>query len=106
MSKKPSKRKVVVTTTPKASTRNPAQARTRANADSNQRELTFTRDTYIWMGIGFGLVLLGMILMSGGDMPSSDVWEEDIIYSTRRTLIAPIIILAGLVVEVYAIFKK
>ena len=58
------------------------------------------------MGIGFALVLVGMILMSGGQMPSADVWDEDIIYSFRRTVLAPIVILAGLAVEVYAIFKK
>ena len=47
-----------------------------------------------------------MLLMSGGSMPSPDVWDEDIIYSTRRTLIAPIVILIGLGLQVYAIFAK
>ncbi|MGH1436457.1 MAG: DUF3098 domain-containing protein [Lewinella sp.] len=107
MSNKPSKKKVVVSTTSKDSDRSPATARTRSSSTaSTQREFTFNRDTYIWMGVGFALVLIGMMLMSGGHMPSADVWEEDIIYSFRRTVLAPIVILAGLVVEVYAIFKK
>jgi hypothetical protein len=107
MSNKPSKKKVVVSTTSKDADRNPASARTRSSSSTtSQRALTFSRDTYIWMGVGFALVLVGMILMSGGHMPSADVWEEDIIYSFRRTVLAPIVILAGLVVEVYAIFKK
>lgn len=106
MSNKPSKKKVVVSTTSKDADRSPATARTRSSTTSTQRELTFNRDTYIWMGVGFVLVLIGMMLMSGGHMPSADVWEEDIIYSFRRTVLAPIVILAGLVVEVYAIFKK
>ena len=106
MSNKPSKKKVVVTTTSKDADRSPASARTRSVSTTSQRALTFTRDTYIWMAIGFALVLVGMILMSGGHMPSADVWEDDIIYSFRRTVLAPIVILAGLVVEVYAIFKK
>lgn len=104
-SKKPSKKKVVVSTATKDSGRSPAAARTRTNT-ATQRPLTFGRDTYIWMGIGFALVLVGMLLMTGGHMPSPDVWEEDIIYSARRTVLAPIVILAGLAVEVYAIFKK
>ena len=67
---------------------------------------SFGRDNYLWMGVGFVLVLIGMLLMSGGAMPSPDVWDESLIYSSRRTVLAPIVILAGLAVEVYAIFKK
>jgi len=39
-------------------------------------------------------------------MPSPDVWDESLIYSTRRITIAPMFILAGLIVSVYAIFVK
>jgi FtsH-binding integral membrane protein len=106
MSNKPSKKKVVVTTTSKDADRSPASARTRSASTTSQRALTFNRQTYIWMGVGFALVLVGMMLMSGGHMPSADVWEDDIIYSFRRTVLAPIVILAGLVVAVFAIFKK
>lgn len=104
MSKKQNKKKVVVSSASK-----PAVAKTRSRSttsDVNLRPMTFGRDTYIWIGIGFGLVLLGLLLMSGGSMPDANTWDENIIYSTRRTLIAPIVILAGLVVEIYAIFKK
>jgi len=58
------------------------------------------------MLIGLALIGLGMLLMSGGSMPSSDVWDENIIYSTRRTLIAPLVILIGLGLQIYAIFAK
>ena len=68
-------------------------------------ELIFERQNYILMAAGFGLVLLGMLMMMGGSMPSPDVWDESIIYSTRITVIAPILILAGLILEIYAIFK-
>lgn len=68
-------------------------------------EFTFGKQNYIWMGIGVALVALGMIMMLGGGMPSPDVWDDSIIYSFRITVIAPILILAGLGVEVYAIFK-
>jgi hypothetical protein len=44
--------------------------------------------------------------MSGGNMPSPDVWDETIIYSPVRMVIAPIFILAGLIIEVFAIFRK
>jgi hypothetical protein len=44
--------------------------------------------------------------MSGGHMPSPDVWDESLIYSTRRTLLAPVLILAGLSLQIVAIFTK
>jgi len=46
-----------------------------------------------------------MVLMMGGGMPTPDMWDDNIIYSHRRITLAPILILIGLGVEVYAIFK-
>lgn len=77
-----------------------------ATASLPKEELIFGKQNYILMGAGFGLIALGMLLMSGGAMPSPDVWDEDIIYSFRRTVLAPFVMIIGLVVEVYAIFKK
>lgn len=68
--------------------------------------LLYGRDTYKLMLIGIGLIALGMILMMGGSMPSPDVWDESIIYSPVRTVISPILILAGLAMQFVAIFKK
>jgi hypothetical protein len=59
---------------------------------------------YLMLG-GLGIILLGLILMSGGSMPDATVWDEDIIYSPRRLTLAPILILAGMGLEIYAIFK-
>jgi hypothetical protein len=68
--------------------------------------LLFEQSHYAWMLLGAGLIALGMLLMSGGAMPDPNTWDPNIIYSTRRTVLAPIVILAGLAVEVYAIFKR
>ena len=85
----------------------PTRSRKKSAVASLPKEpLIFGKQNYIWMGIGFGLIALGMLLMSGGAMPSPDVWDESIIYSFRRTVLAPFLMLVGLVVEVYAIFKK
>jgi hypothetical protein len=57
------------------------------------------------MAAGFLLIVIGFFLMAGGNQAPNE-WNPEEIYSWRRTIIAPIFIVAGLVVEVYAIFKK
>jgi hypothetical protein len=69
-------------------------------------ELIFGKRNFQFILIGVGLIFLGMLLMAGGHMPSPDVWDESLIYSPRRITLAPILILAGLCVNVYAIFVK
>lgn len=68
--------------------------------------LLFTRENYMYIGIGCGLIALGLILMMGGKMQDPNVWDESVIYSARRTVLAPIVILAGLAMQIYAIFKR
>ncbi len=66
----------------------------------------FTKDNYTWMLIGAVVVALGMFLMSGGKSDNPNVFETKDVYGTIRVTVAPIIILLGLGVEIYAIFKK
>lgn len=67
----------------------------------------FNKDNYLWMLAGIILIALGMFLMSGGKSNAvSTAFDKDAVYSTTRITIAPILILAGLVVEIFAIFKK
>jgi hypothetical protein len=68
--------------------------------------LVFGRENYKWMLIGIAIMAVGFVCMSGGSMPNPDVWDESIIYSPMRIIVPPILILAGLAVEVYAIFVK
>lgn len=66
----------------------------------------FSKKQYLFSGIGLGLMIIGFFLMSGGEMPDDNTWDPNIIYSFRRITLAPILILAGLVMQVVAIFKK
>ena len=43
--------------------------------------LTFGKRNYYFILGGLALIFLGLILMSGGHMPSPDVWDESLIYS-------------------------
>ena len=66
----------------------------------------FTKENYTWMIIGAVILGLGMILMAGGKNQDPNVFDKNVVYSTTRITIAPILIVAGLLIEVYAIFKK
>lgn len=76
------------------------------SGSSIQHDLIFDRKNYMLMLTGIALMAIGFLLMLGGSMPSPDVWEPERIYSFRRITLAPMFILAGLGLEVYAIFKK
>ena len=66
----------------------------------------FSKQNYIWMLAGLALIAIGMFLMAGGKSENPAVFDTKEVYSTTRITIAPLLILAGLVVEVFAIFKK
>lgn len=68
--------------------------------------MTFSKKNYILMIVGVVLLILGFILLSGGgsDDPVNTFSYE--IYSFRRLWVAPIILVAGFVVEAVAIFKN
>ena len=58
------------------------------------------------MLIGAAIIALGMFLMAGGKSADPKVFDYKEVYSTTRVTIAPILIVLGLLVEIYAIFKK
>jgi len=109
---KKSKKKVVVTTSKTKKKLKPTTSKaSKASAKGSalkvaKSELIFKPYNYYIMLAGLGLVLLGLLLMSGGGMPDPNTWDDSIIYSFRRTFLATTVILAGLGLEIYAIFKK
>lgn len=66
----------------------------------------FEKENYLWMIIGGALILAGILLMIGGKSQDPNVFNKDEVYSFRRITLAPILIVGGLVVEIYAIMKK
>jgi hypothetical protein len=74
--------------------------------DTGSNELIYGKNNFLWMGAGLALVVTGLMAMSGGAMPSPDVWDESIIYSFRRITLAPIMMVAGFIVVLIGIFKK
>jgi hypothetical protein len=71
-----------------------------------KKDLIFNRNNYILLGAAGLAMTLGIILMSGGSMPDLNTWDENVIYGSRRMVIAPIFMLAGVVLGIVAIFRK
>ena len=66
----------------------------------------FTKENYTWMLIGAVVMAIGMLLMAGGKNTDPNVFDTSKVYSAQRITIAPLLILAGLVIEIFAIFRK
>ena len=107
MTDQPRKKKVVVSKGKKTKrAKSTPSSRRLNNTGLGPVDLIFNKGNFMYMLIGIGLIALGFLLMTGGSMPDDNTWDESIIYSTRRTLIAPIFILTGLGIQFLAIFRK
>ncbi len=73
---------------------------------SSVGNILFTKDNYKWMLIGLVILALGFFLMAGGKSSSPNAFTDKDIYSPMRITVAPILIVAGLLVEIFAIMKK
>ena len=72
----------------------------------------FGKENYKLMLIGIGIIILGFLLMMGHDANtkpdgtfSPNYWNDDI-FSIRRIRIAPLFVVVGFVVEIYAILNR
>lgn len=68
-------------------------------------DFAFGRENYRLMLIGLALIAVGFILMIGGGSKDPSQFNPEI-FSFRRITLAPILVLAGYVVEIFAIMKK
>ncbi|HMU72287.1 MAG TPA: DUF3098 domain-containing protein [Ferruginibacter sp.] len=75
-------------------------------ASGNANPPLFGKENYMWMLIGLAVLALGFFLMSGGKSSDPKVFNDSEVYSTTRITIAPILIIAGFVIEIFAIMKK
>lgn len=76
------------------------------NKPSYTGQLTFNKENYKWMAIGAIVIIIGMILLSGGENKDPNVFDQNLVYSARRITVAPIVILLGFVIEIIAVLKK
>ncbi|MFM7053941.1 MAG: DUF3098 domain-containing protein [Bacteroidota bacterium] len=65
----------------------------------------FGKANYRIMLIGVGLILVGFVLMAGGGTDDPKKFSEAL-FDFQRITLAPILVLSGFVLEIYAILKK
>jgi len=70
-----------------------------------KKKLLFGKRNYKFMLIGILFIAVGFILMSGGGSDDPNIFNEEI-YNFRRIRLAPILVIIGFIIEVYAILTK
>ncbi|MCW3090822.1 MAG: hypothetical protein JWP81_1891 [Ferruginibacter sp.] len=66
----------------------------------------FGKDNYLMMLAGLILLAIGFFLMAGGKSADPTVFNDNDVYSATRITIAPMLIIGGFIIEIFAIMKK
>jgi hypothetical protein len=83
----------------------PPAAPAKHSATNRIGEFAFGKENYRLLFIGLAFIIVGFLLMVGGGSDDPKVFNPEI-FSFRRITLAPILILAGYVIEIFAIMKK
>lgn len=75
--------------------------------NENKEKLNFAlgRENYKLLAIGFAIIVAGFLLMIGGKSEDPNEFSDKI-FSFRRITLAPLVVLAGFIFEIWAIMKK
>ena len=69
------------------------------------RDFAFGKENFIWLGISIVFIIVGFVLMSGGGSHDGVSFNPEI-FNKQRIVIAPIIIMVGYSLLIFAILKK
>ena len=76
------------------------------NKKDQKEGFPLEKENYRLLAIGFGIIIIGFILMTGGGSDDPNVFNEEELFSFRRTTLAPMVVLFGFIFEIWAIMKK
>ncbi len=93
MDKKPAIKKETTKTTP-------------AQQAGPVTKMVLGKENYYLILAGLAVIVIGFILMSGGHWTDPNVFPKEEVYSTRRITVAPIVVILGFAIEIYAVFHR
>lgn len=65
----------------------------------------FNKKNYIALAIGFVIIVIGYFLVSGGGSDDPKIFNPEI-FNFRRITLAPVVMLIGFAVEIFAIMWR
>lgn len=71
-------------------------------AENKNDGFALPKKNILYIIAGFAVMLVGYLLMAGGGSGDPNVFNADM-FSFRRMVIAPVVILAGMAFEIWAI---
>ena len=73
--------------------------------EEKNKDYIFEKRNYQFLVIGLVVMAIGYLMMMGGGSEDPNVFNPDI-FSTRRIVLAPAIIIIGFIIEIYAIMWR
>ena len=73
--------------------------------NDNDSKMPLAMKNYVLILVGALIIILGFVLMAGGDPATPENFDYGI-FSFRRITLAPIVVVAGFAFEIYAILKR
>lgn len=73
--------------------------------DNDDVRFAIPRENYKFIIIGVIAIALGFILMAGGGSDDPNVFNPEV-FSFRRITLAPMLVFAGFIFEIWAIMRK
>lgn len=71
----------------------------------NDDKMALSMRNYVLLLVGAAIIIVGFVLMSGGEAATPETFDYGI-FSWRRITLAPIVVVAGFAFEIYAILKR
>lgn len=71
-----------------------------------QKQRLLGKQNFVFVLIGLALILVGFFVMAGSATTDPNVYPEEAMYGFQRTVLAPLVILAGFAMQIVAIWTK
>lgn len=85
--------------------KNIKMAEEKKSQETEKKPFAIPAKNILYIIVGFGVMLLGYILMIGGGPQSPELFNPEM-FSFRRIVLAPVVILIGITIVIVAIMYK